>query len=390
MLRETRAYVDLDAVDHNLRVFSGRVPGSRLMPAVKADAYGHGIEAVGAAAERFGAELLAVACLEEYQVLRDQGITLPVLILEDIFPEEIEVAIREGARLSAGSLEYARKLSETATRLGTTVVIHVNLDTGMGRMGLLSDDPARDLAAISGLSGITLEGVYTHFPGSDERDKSFSHEQIRRFEEILSGASREGVRPKYRHVANSGALIDFPAAAAFDLVRPGVSMYGMFPSEEVDQSVPLRPVMKVVSRIVKLNRYDRDWTVGYGRTWKVRPGAVIGIVPIGYGDGYPRLLSNRGQVLVRGRRVPIAGRVSMDMTAIDLTEIAPEARLGEEVVLMGSSEDETIDAMELARLTQTITYEITCGFTPRVSRVYLQGGEIVATKTQRDGYRRES
>lgn len=388
MIRETRAFVDLDAVDHNLRLFSERVPGARLMPAVKADAYGHGIEAVGAAAERFGVEMLAVACLEEYQVLRDQGISLPVLILEDLFPDEIEVALRAGARLSAGSLEYARRLSEATSRLGTTAVVHVNMDTGMGRMGLFSDDPVRDLVEISRLSGVTLEGVYTHFPGSDETDKSFSYEQIRRFQEILSGASRQGVQPRYRHLANSGALIDFPGESAFDLVRPGVSMYGMFPSEEVDQSVALRPVMKVVSRIVKLNSYDREWTVGYGRTWKVRSGSMVGIVPIGYGDGYPRLLSNRGDVLFRGRRVPIAGRVSMDMTAIDLTGIVPEARVGEEVVLMGSSGGERIDAMELARLTQTITYEITCGFTPRVSRVYLRGGEIVATKTQREGYRR--
>lgn len=386
-MRETRAYVDLDALDHNLQLFAERGPRSRLMPAVKADAYGHGIEAVGAAAERFGAELLAVACLEEYQILRDCGITVPTLILEDIFPREVETALKEGARLSAGSLEYARQLSDAAVRLGTTAMIHVNLDTGMGRMGLFSADPARDLLEISGLPSTTVEGVYTHFPCSDERDKAFSFEQIERFEAILAAAAEGGLHPRYRHVANSGALIDFPEAAAFDLVRPGVSMYGMFPSEDVDQSVPLRPVMRVVSRIVKLNRYDREWTVGYGRTWKVKAGSVIGIVPIGYGDGYPRLLSNRGEVLVHGMRVPIAGRVSMDMTAIDLTTIASRVQVGDEVVLMGSAGDQAIDAMELARLAETITYEITCGFTPRVPRVYLRGGEIVATKTQREGYR---
>lgn len=386
-MRETRAYVDLDALDHNLQLFADRVPGSRLMPAVKADAYGHGIEAAGATAERFGVELLAVACLEEYQILREQGITVPVLVLEDIFPGEIEIALREGARLNAGSLEYARELSDAAVRMGTTAMVHVNLDTGMGRMGLFSSDPVRDLVEISGLPNTTVEGVYTHFPCSDEKDKSFSLGQIEYFRTILAGAAELGLRPRYRHVANSGALIDFPGEAAFDLVRPGVSMYGMFPSEDVDRSVPLQPVMRVVSRIVKLNRYDREWTVGYGRTWKAGPGSVIGIVPIGYGDGYPRSLSNCGEVLVHGRRVPIAGRVSMDMTAIDLTAIASRVRVGDEVILMGSSGEETIDAMELARHARTITYEITCGFTPRVPRVYLRGGDIVATKTQREGYR---
>ncbi len=386
-LRETRAYVDLDAIDHNLRLFADRVSRSKLMPAVKADAYGHGIEAVGAAAERYGVEMLAVACLEEYLILRDRGVTVPVLILEDIFPEEIDIALRQGARLSAGSLDYARLLSESAVRLGTTAMIHVNIDTGMGRMGLFSDNPVRDLVEISGLPNSTVEGIYTHFPASDERDKTFSREQIDRFQNIVREASEQGIRPRFRHAANSGALIDFPEESAFDLVRPGVSMYGMFPSDEVDQTVPLRPAMSVVSRIVKITRYDRDWTVGYGRTWKVGAGSVIGVVPIGYGDGYPRSLSNKGEVLVHGRRLPIAGRVSMDMITVDLTPIASRVDVGEEVVLMGSSGEETIDAMELAKLTGTITYEITCGFTARIPRVYLRGNrEIVAVKTQREGY----
>lgn len=386
-LRETRACIDLDALDHNVRLLGERVPGARLMLAVKADAYGHGIEAVGIAVERFGVAMIAVACLEEFLILRDMGVTAPVLILEDLFPREVDEALRQGARLSAGSVEYARLLSQRAAQHATTAMVHINLDTGMGRMGLFSADPVQDLVEISGLPSLTVEGIYTHFPGSDERDKTFSWEQIDLFSSITSRAATRGVRPRFLHVANSGALIDFPGAAAFDLVRPGVSMYGMFPSEDVDQTVPLKPVMSVVSRVVKITRYDREWTVGYGRTWPVGPGSVIGIVPVGYGDGYPRSLSNRGEVLVRGTRVPIAGRVSMDMIAIDLTSLGSGIAVGEEVVLMGRSGDHVIDAMELARLTGTITYEITCGFTARVPRVYLRDGEPVAVKTQRDGYR---
>lgn len=386
-VRYTRAYIDLDALDHNLDLLAARVPGARLMPAVKADAYGHGIEAVANAIERHGVEMLAVATLEEFLILRDRGIVASVVILEDLFPEEIEPALRGGARFNVGSLEYARLLSREAVRLNTTALVHVNIDTGMGRMGIFSEDPVGDLVEISGLENTSIEGVFSHFPCSDERDKAFSRQQIDRFAVILDGAARYGVQPRYRHLANSGALIDFPAESAFNLVRPGVAMYGMFPSEDVDQSVPLRPVLRLESRIVKITRYDREWTVGYGRTWKVGPGSIIGIVPIGYGDGYPRALSNRGEVLVAGRRVPIAGRVSMDMITIDLTSLGSTVTVGDPVVLLGSSGDQRIDAAELARLTGTITYEITCGFTPRIPRLYLRENRVVATRTQREGYR---
>ena len=396
-IRETRAYVDLDAFEHNLNLAAERVPGASIMPAVKADAYGHGAIAIASLCERWGATMLAVANLEEYLVLRDNGITLPILILEDLFSAEIETALTAGARLSAGSVEYARLLSETAGRLGTTAMIHLNVDTGMGRMGLLSDTPVNALLHVASLANTTLEGVFSHFPSSDERDKEFSFAQIGALERILREAEEQGVRPRYRHLANSGAIIDFPERVGWDLVRPGVMLYGMYPSEEVDHGVGLRPVMKVVSRLVKITRHARNWTVGYGRTYAVRPGSLFGIVPIGYGDGYPRSLSNCGEVLVRGVRVPIAGRVSMDMIAVDLTRLGGGAAIGDEVVLLGEQArgeeraadgaPERISAADLARLVDTITYEITCDFTPRIPRLYTQGGRVVAMHSLREGYR---
>lgn len=386
--RRTRAFVDLDAVDHNLSLLAERVPGSGLVPAVKADAYGHGAEAIAAACERWGATMLAVAGLEEYLTLRDHGITLPILILEDLFVEEIDAALHAGARLSAGSVDYGRLLSERAAHLGTTAMIHVNVDTGMGRMGLLADDPRDAILTVASFGNATIEGLYSHFPGSDEADKSFAHRQIAEMRDLIAELERDGVTPRYRHIANSGALIDFPGDVAWDLVRPGVALYGMYPSREVDQTIGLRPVLRLESAIVKLTRYTREWTVGYGRSYPVRAGSVIGIVPIGYGDGYPRSLSNRGEVLVQGRRVPIAGRVSMDMIAIDLSGLGDRAAVGDEVVLIGSQGDETIDAAELADLTGTITYEITCGLTARIPRLYTRDGAIVASKTLRNGYRR--
>lgn len=385
-LRRTRAYIDLDAVEHNLSLLAERVPTSGLVPAVKADAYGHGVEAIASLCEAWGASMLAVANLEEYLLLRDQGITIPILILEDVFPDEIEPALRAGARLSVGSVDYARSLSEAAAQIGTTAMLHVNVDTGMGRMGLFEPDPMSALLTISALANSTLEGIFTHFPASDETDKGFAHTQIEDLTALLSALKENGVSPRFRHIANSGALIDFPQEVAWELARPGVAMYGMYPSREVDQTVGLRPVMQLESAVVKITCYDRDWTVGYGRTYPVRSGSVIGIVPIGYGDGYPRSLSNRGEVLVHGVRVPIAGRVSMDMIAVDLTGLTGRVALGDTVVLMGSQGAESIDALELADLTGTITYEITCGFTSRIPRIYLRNDEIVATKTFRSGY----
>ena len=396
-IRETRAYVDLDAFEHNLNLAAGQVPGSSIMPAVKADAYGHGAIAIASLCERWGATMLAVANLEEYLVLRDNGITLPILILEDLFPHEVETALTVGARLSAGSVEYARLLSDTAGRLGTTAMIHLNVDTGMGRMGLVSDTPVAELLCVASLANTTLEGVFSHFPSSDERDKEFSFAQVEALGRIIGEAERQGVRPRYRHVANSGALIDFPDRVGWDLVRPGVMLYGMYPSEDVGREIGLRPVMRVVSRLVKITRHARAGAIGYGRTYTVRPGSLVGIVPIGYGDGYSRLFSNRGEVLVRGVRVPVAGRVSMDMIAVDLTRLGEDVTTGDEVVLLGdqsrggesAAEDriERISAEDLARLAGTITYEITCNFTPRIPRLYTQGGRVVAIQSLREGYR---
>ncbi|SIQ53067.1 alanine racemase [Alkalispirochaeta americana] len=381
-LRHTRACIDLDAIDHNLNILSTRVPGVKLMPAVKSDAYGHGLVPVAQTAERFGVEMLAVATAEEFLILRDQGLTVPVLILGELFPEEAREALQQGARFAAGSREYARFLSDCALRLGVTARVHLNVDTGMGRLGLFSADPLQDLLDIAALPALHLEGLFSHFASSDEGDLSFSQEQLHRFQDLLQGADRAKVPIRYRHIANSGALIDFPSRSSYDLVRPGIAVYGIHPSDQVSQEMPLRPALRVVSRLVKITSYDRSWTVGYGRTWRVKAGTTVGVVPIGYGDGYPRALSNRGEVLIHGRRVPVMGRVSMDAITLDLTSIASRVRRGDEVVLLGDG----IGAGELARLTGTIPYEITCGLSVRLPRVYLRGGRITAWTTQREGF----
>ena len=289
--------------------------------------------------------------------------------------------------MSAGGLEYAGHVSRTAAKLGLKANIHVNLDTGMGRMGLFSRNLVEDVQKIASLEAIVLDGVFSHFPCSDETDKTFSYKQITQTLQVLSNLEDRGIKPRIHHIANSGAIIDFPERVNWGLVRPGISIYGMYPSPDVNQNIGLKPVMRLQSRLVKITRYDRDWTIGYGRLYSVKEGSLIGIVPIGYGDGYPRQFSNRGEVLVGGSRIPIAGRVSMDMIAVDLTQLPQAPKIGDEVVLIGKQGEQEITVAELAKLAGTITYEITCDFTPRIPRLYTSEGRQVARKSLLDGYR---
>jgi len=390
--RETRAYVDLDALHHNIRLIQDRFPGQGLAPAVKADAYGHGAAAIAGAGEEAGVAMMSVANLEEYLNLRDHGIRIPIIILEDLFEGEIDVALRAGARLNVSSVEYARRLSSLAEQLETTAFLHINIDTGMGRMGLVSEDLARDLSAIASLPNVAIEGIFSHFSCSDEGDLEFSSLQITRYRQALDAAARVGITPQYRHIANSGAILDFPGEVPFDLVRPGIAMYGIYPSDAVRRDLALEPVLSLVSRLVKITRYDRRWSIGYGKTHWTEPGSVIGVLPIGYGDGYPRLLSNNSRVLVRGEYAPVVGRVSMDMITVDLTRIEPIPRVEDPVVIIGSQRDRrgtlrSIGAEDLARECSTIPYEITCNLSTRVPRLYLRGGHLVASQTFREGYR---
>lgn len=377
--RKTRAEVDLDALAYNISLLKEKAGGAQVVLPVKADAYGHGQIAVAKRAVAEGIALLAVANAQELKRLRDAGVEHPTLILEDLFPEELPWALADGeARFNVSSLAYAEALSRAAGGRGR-VLVHINLDTGMGRMGLFAPDPVEAILQINELPGIEIEGIFSHFPAADEDDISFARKQIEDFRGTLRELEKRGVAPRYRHISNSAGIMVFGAEAAFDLVRPGVSAYGMFPSPEVAEkmggSLELRPCMRLLSSIVKISEYDRPWTVGYGRSYSVGPGSRIAVIPIGYGDGYRRLLSNGvGVAVVHGRRVPVVGRVSMDMITLDLTELDEPAEVGDEVVLLGEQEwrgrRASILAEEMAEQVGTISYEITCGFTPRVPRIY--------------------
>lgn len=391
-IRATRAYIDLDALVANIEILARRARSSSMAVAIKADAYGHGAIPIAQTIEslaRPDIKFLAVANLQEALVLRSNFISTPVMILEDLFVDEIEKALTSpDITLTAGSIDFARAISDTAERLGIArkIPIHINIETGMGRMGLYDGaDMVEAVMRIAGLKHIEIEGLFSHFPSSDEADKTVAFGQIAKFDRLVAALAERGLKARYRHLANSGALIDFPGKVEYELVRPGLALYGLYPSEEVDQNIGLRPVMSLVSRLVKVTRYDVDTPIGYGSTFIAKADSTIGIVPIGYGDGYPRALSNSGSAIVGGGRVPLAGRVSMDMIALDLSSLSKSASVGDEVILIGASSGETIEIAQIAKLTGTVAHEIPCRITTRVPRIYTRHGEVIAIRSTRRG-----
>lgn len=398
-LRATRAIIDLDRFDANVAAIRRRVGSARVLVLVKADAYGHGVVPIARRCEAIGVDMVGVANLEEAALLRDHGVTLPILVLEDLFPDEVEPALELDLDLSLSGIDAAERYAgvwaaSPLAQSGRRQRVHLNLDLGMGRLGMVSDDPARAVRAVAAMPGLDLVGLFSHFPSSDEADPEPTTAQNDALRRVVDDLEATGDRPPIVHHANSGAILGHPAAA-WDMVRPGLIAYGLHPAPEAPLLDELQPVMRLVSRVVTITRSDRARTIGYGRTWTAPPGTPIGVVPIGYGDGFPRALSNRGSVVVHGVRCPIVGRVSMDMITIDLRPVPEPVDLFDEVVVIGdqvwTSADGTVRSAavpteEVARLVGTIPYEITCDLTPRVPRVYRSGGATVAHQTMRSGY----
>ena len=385
-VRKTRAVIDLDAIEWNIHTLWERAGGDkRYMVLLKADAYGHGNVAVGKLAEELGVWAGGVAALEEVEHLRSNGVELPLVLLEDLFTDEIAPALERDVRFTVSTHEYARRLSEEASRMKTKALVHVNIDTGMGRLGVRAAEAVRMIRDVASLERIEIEGLYTHFPIADEAEKEFSYAQIRRFEEVTAELEAAGIRPEFLHAANSGAVLDFPEASAFSLIRPGVSTFGMYPSGDVDHSVPLSEARTLKSSLIKVSEFPEGASVGYGRTFITTRPSVIGVLPVGYGDGFIRDYSSNAEAVVHGTRVPVVGRVSMDMITVDLTDLPEKARVGDEAVLMGSQEwngrNASVSSEELAERAGTITYEVTCLIGKRVPRLYFYRGNEVGIES---------
>jgi alanine racemase len=367
--RPTWVEIDHSALAHNYRTLSRLLPRSaQILAVVKANAYGHGLIPVSRTVSACGARFLGITSLEEALALKEAGIRTPPLILGNIFPfENLIPAIRNEVRVTVASPESARMCDRYARRLGKKVFAHAKIDTGMGRIGVSVRNAVAFVRGIRALPSVRLEGIYTHFSDSAE-DPAFTRRQIRLFSEIVSALKASGISIPFVHCDNSAGLLKYPESR-FTLVRPGLSLYGVWPAE-FPGAPQLKPVLSWKSRIVFLKDVPPQTPISYARTFTTRRRSRIATAAFGYADGFRRSLSNHSEVLVRGRRVRQVGRVTMDMTMLDVTGV-PKVSIGDEVVLLGRQGAESIPVQELAGWLGTSPYETLCGISTRVPRVDL-------------------
>ena len=383
-LRSTVVDVDLDAIASNLAALRKR-GGGEVIAVVKADAYGHGIEAVAETLAEAGAAMLAVITLEEAVVLRRAGITMPVLVLFGAVDRaEAEAAVAFDCTLVVWDLKRARLVDEAAAAAGRTARVHIKVDTGLTRLGApVAEAPAR-VKAIRELRHLEVEGLFTHLATADEPDVSEDRQQLARFAEVLRAI---GEPPRWVHAAASAGVAAFGAIAGCNAVRPGLSLYGLHTAPHLVSALALRPALEWRSRVHRVATVAKGTGVSYGLEYRMPRSGRVATVPVGYGDGLPRVLGERGRVLAGGRALPFAGRVCMDLVMLDVTDL-PATREGDEVVMIGTQDGARQTADDLAAAAGTISFEIVAGIRRRVPRRYHRSGRIVATRTLADGYQR--
>jgi len=374
--RPTIAEIDLSALRHNFQEVKRTVPaGCGILAVVKADAYGHGFMDIATELEKLGVTAFGVAFLAEGIQLRKSGIDRTILILGGIYPGQEKKCIGFSLSTAVFSLEQARLLNFVAGKMFRKAKIHVKIDTGMGRLGISHDDAPAFFRKLAGMKHIELEGIISHFASADELDddgRSFTARQAEVFARVVEVARGEGFAPRYVHIANSAAAfsLDLPFCT---MVRPGIVLYGALPSADFEGRMDLWPVMQLKSRVAMLKWVEPGASISYARRYVAPEKTLIASVPVGYADGYSRALTNRGEVLVRGKRARVAGTVCMDWIMLDVTHIEGVSA-GDEVVLLGCDrEGNCIRAEELAAWAGTIPYEIFCGISKRVPRIYLNG-----------------
>lgn len=361
--------IHVAAFAHNMRAVRARLaPSCQLMAVVKANAYGHGAGPLAAVALREGAAWLAVARCQEGITLRQQGIDAPILVLGSVWPEDVEALIAYRLTSVVGSPDDARRLGHEAHRHGLCSPVHVNVDTGMGRLGLSPDMMPRFLDALQGLRGVRLEGLMTQLATADLPDDRTVQEQLRRFCQVVQTCAARGVVPRYVHAANSAAVYRYPESHGTS-VRPGIALYGSHPFDAPEATV-LQPVLTWKTRVARVQDMSTGCGISYGHTFVTSRPSRIGTLPVGYADGLCRRLSNAGEVLVRGQRASIVGQITMDMCMVDLTDI-PQADVGDDVILIGAQGVERITADEMAARCGRISYDVFCSISQRVPRRYV-------------------
>lgn len=376
------AEINLDAVSHNIAQIEQRIgKDTKIMGVIKADGYGHGAVPIGKELERM--ESLwgyAVATAEEGEILRRNGLKKPILVLGAVFPEKYGILARNEIRPTVYSMKQAGELERFAEKWGCVLKVHLKIDTGLSRLGFqVTEEAAEELAQIARMPHIIVEGIFTHFAMADARDKTMAKEQLRQFQKMKEMMSRRGISIPISHCANSAAMIDLPESG-MSLVRAGISLYGMWPSGEVrKENLDLQPALSLKSRIVFLKELEPGRTISYGATYETKKRQRIATIPVGYADGYPRSLSNRGYVLIHGKPAPVCGRICMDQFMADVTDI-PEAEEGDEVTLVGKDGAREISMEEIGDLSGRFNYEFACDLGKRIPRVYRKEGKITETR----------
>lgn len=375
-----QADISLDAIRKNITTMKECIPeGKKLLAVIKANAYGHGAIEVAEALEDL-TDYYGVACIDEAVELRNAGCKKPILILgvtdESLFEDVIQYDVTQ----TVFTFEQAKTLSETAGKLGKTGKLHVKIDTGMNRIGFSCEDSTvLEIKKIAELPHLNMEGIFTHYFKADEKDKASAKHQLDAFARLVGKLGDAGIHFPLKHISNSAGIMEMPNDA-FDMVRSGIATYGLYPSEEMDKAACiLYPAMEIKSHVIHVKTVKTGETIGYGGTYRLLEDKRIATIGVGYADGYPRALSNQGRMLVHGRFAPIVGRVCMDQTMIDVSDI-PDVVTGDEVVLVGRQGDNHISVEELAGMSASFNYEFVCDVNRRVPRIFHRDGKIISEK----------
>lgn len=376
-LRPVWAEVDLDKLAHNMREIRRVSKSKDIIAVIKADGYGHGALDIAPTLLENGATRIAVAVVSEAVELRRGGIDAPIMVLGFTPPSLSDMLLRYDIEQTVYSYELAKEISVMAKKKNKVAKLHIALDTGMGRIGFLPDkESVEEVYKISKLPNIIIEGLFSHFSSSDEEDKTYTNNQLKKYNYFYNELLNKGVKINVRHIANSAAIIDLPETH-FEAVRPGIILYGYYPSDEVlKNEINLKPVMSLKTNIVHIKKLPAGEYISYGRKFKTTRESVIATLPVGYADGYTRLLFNKAKVIVNGCYAPVIGRICMDQCMIDITDIK-DIKLGDEVILMGEDKNLSFTADSIAELLGTINYEVTCMISKRVPRVYMKGNKVV-------------
>ncbi len=373
MSRPTYAEIDLSAIDKNIKNILNQTRPARVMAVVKANGYGHGALEVSKQALKSGAQYLAVALLEEGLALRKNNISAPVLVFGGLFPKQADMIVRHDLEATVYTPEQLQALTRAAAENKKRAVVHIKVDTGMGRVGVPWQYALSFIRQAQNQPHVQIQGLYTHFATSDEKDKTYAYLQLNRFQTVVEECRQAKIKIPVIHAANSGAILDIPESY-FDMVRPGVMMYGYYPSPDTTESIHIHPAMTLTTQVLHIKTVPPDTYVSYGRLYRTRSTTRIATLPVGYADGYDRDLTNKAEALIRGKRYPVVGRVCMDLIMVDVGN-NNEISIGDSVVLYGQQGPESISIQDIAIKLDTIPYQVTCWVSDRVPRSYKHSKE---------------